>query len=74
MNAITYKEVFRLIKENHVWLGATNFNVGMYFKVPEDFVYADTYKFEKERNGEKVNQVPGVCWFTTIEHGKRHPG
>jgi hypothetical protein len=72
MNAITYKEVFRLIKENHVWLGATNFNVGMYFKVPEDFVYADTYKFEKERNGEKVNRVPGVCWFTTIEHGKRH--
>ena len=72
MNAITYKEVFRLIKENNVWLGATNFNVGMYFKVPEDFIYADTYKFEKERNGEKVNRVPGVCWFTTIEHGKRH--
>jgi hypothetical protein len=72
MNAITYKETFPLIKENKLWLGATNFNTGMYFKVPSDFIYADTYKFEKERNGEKVNRVPGVCWYTNIDHGKRH--
>jgi len=72
MNAITYKELFPLIKENKVWLGATNFNKGMYFKVPPDFVYSDTYKFEREQNGEKVNRVPGVCWFTNIDHGRRH--
>ncbi|MEI6347638.1 MAG: adenine-specific methyltransferase EcoRI family protein [Bacteroidota bacterium] len=72
MNAITYKELFPHIKENKVWLGATNFNKGMYFKVPSDFVYADTYKFEKEQNGAKVNRVPGVCWFTNIDHGRRH--
>lgn len=72
MNAITYKELFSHIKENRVWLGATNFNKGMYFKVPADFVYADTYKFEKEQNKEMVNRVPGVCWFTNIDHGKRH--
>lgn len=72
MNAITYKEVFPLIKENKVWLGATNFNTGMYFKVPDDFVYADSYKFEREQNGEKVNRVPGVCWFTNLDHGRRH--
>ncbi len=72
MNAITYKELFPLIKENKVWLGATNFNKGMYFKVPSDFVYSDTYKFEREQNGEKVNRVPGVCWFTNIDHGRRH--
>lgn len=72
INAITYKEVFPLIKEDKVWLGATNFNTGMYFKVPNDFVYASSYKFDKERNGEKVNRVPGVCWFTNIDHGRRH--
>ncbi len=72
INAITYKELFPHIKENKVWLGATNFNKGMYFKVPSDFVYADSYKFEKEQNGEKVNRVPGVCWFTNIDHGRRH--
>jgi Adenine-specific methyltransferase EcoRI len=72
INAITYKEVFPLIKENKIWVGATNFNTGMYFKVPEDFVYADTYKFERVQNGEKVNRVPGVCWFTNLDHGRRH--
>ncbi|MDO8565814.1 MAG: adenine-specific methyltransferase EcoRI family protein [Candidatus Moranbacteria bacterium] len=72
MNAITYKEVFPKIKGNKMWLGATNFNTGMYFKVPESFTYAETYKFERERNGEKVNRVPGVCWFTSLDHGRRH--
>ncbi|OBX78443.1 adenine-specific methyltransferase EcoRI family protein [Haemophilus aegyptius] len=72
MNAITYKESFLLIKDNKFWLGATNFNQGMYFRVPDNFVYADTYKFEREQGGQKVNRVPGVCWFTNIEHGRRH--
>lgn len=72
INALSYKELFPLIKDNKMWLGATNFNTGMYFRVPKNFVYAPTYKFEKERNGVKVNRVPGVCWFTNIEHGRRH--
>lgn len=72
MNAITYKEVFPLIKEDKLWLGATNFNTGMYFHVPEGFQYAASYKFEKILNGKPVNRVPGVCWFTTLDHGRRH--
>lgn len=72
INAITYKEVFPNIKENKLWIGATNFNTGMYFQVPDDFVYASTYKFEREQNGVKVNRVPGVCWFTNLDHGRRH--
>ena len=72
MNAITYKEVFPLIKENKIWLGVTNFNTGMYFFVPDDFVYAPTYKFERYIDGAKVNRVPGVCWFTNVDHGRRH--
>ncbi len=72
INAITYKELFPLIKDDKIWLGATNFNTGMYFKVPSDFVHTDSYKFEKEKNGEIVNRVPGVCWFTNLDHGRRH--
>ena len=72
INAITYRELFPFIKENKIWLGATNFNTGMYFKVSTDFVYSDSYKFEREINGEKVSRVPGVCWFTNVEHGRRH--
>lgn len=72
MNAITYKEVFPSIKCNKMWLGATNFNVGMYFLVPGTFVYAETYKFEREQNDVQVNRVPGVCWFSNLDHGRRH--
>jgi hypothetical protein len=72
MNAITYKEAFPLIQQNRMWLGATNFNVGMYFEVPESWEYSDTYKFDRERNGKKVSRVPGVCWYTNTEHGRRH--
>jgi hypothetical protein len=72
MNAITYKEVFPLIKEGRLWIGATNFNAGMYFRVPDSFIYADSYKFERERDGVKVSRVPGVCWYTNLDHGRRH--
>lgn len=72
INAITYKEVFPYIKKNKIWVGATNFNTGMYFQVPQNFIYADTYKFDKEIDGKKVNRVPGVCWYTNIDHGRRH--
>ena len=72
INAITYKEFFPLIQGDKLWLGATNFNKGMFFKVPPDFVYAASYKFDREQNGEKVNRVPGVCWFTNLDHGRRH--
>ena len=72
INAITYKEIFPLIQMNRLWLGATNFNTGLYFFVPKGFVYADTYKFEREIGGKPVNRVPGVCWFTNLDHGRRH--
>ena len=72
INAITYKEVFPLIRENRLWLGASHFNRGMYFRVLEDFQHAPTYRFDREHDGVKVNRVPGVCWFTNLEHGRRH--
>lgn len=72
LNAISYKEIFPLIRNNRIWLGATNFNTGMYFYVPDGFQYAPTYKFEREVNGRAVNRVPGCCWYTNIEHGRRH--
>ena len=72
INAITYREAFPLIRVNRMWLGASLFNRGMYFRVPEDFQHAPTYRFDRERDGVKVNRVSGVCWFTNLEHGRRH--
>ena len=72
VNAISYKEVFPLIKENKMWLGVSSFNKGMYFGVPDDYTYADTYKFDREWNRKKVMRVSSICWFTNLDHKKRH--
>lgn len=67
MNAITYKEVFPLIKENKIWLGNGFSSGNAFFATP----FAHKY-------GEGVLQNDGLvkfrncCWFTNIEHGKRH--
>lgn len=71
INAITYKEVFPYIRRNELWLGCSSFNNGMYFKVPDDYEYADTYKFDRERDGHKVMRVSSICWFTNIDHKRR---
>lgn len=70
-NAITYKEIFPYIKENKLWLGTTN-NNGMYYLVPKDYEYAESYKFQKVINGQQVCRVPSVCWFTNIENPRRN--
>ena len=72
MNAITYKEIFPYIKNNELWLGVSTFNQGMYFIVNDDFEYAKSYKFDKERGGHKVSRVSSICWFTNLDHNKRH--
>ena len=75
-NAITYKEVFPLIKDNKVWLGWTPVGADMLFDIPEKS-RAEAMKNGKEGSTYKV--VDGVvmgrasaCWFTNIEHNKRH--
>ena len=72
VNTITYKCIYPLISANKLWVGATNFNNGMYFNVPKGFQYKDTYKFKKEINGDAVNRVASVCWFTNLEHDMRN--
>lgn len=65
-NAITYKEVFPLLKENKMWLGnGFKGNVG-FFKSPYDDVATSS------SHQEGKIRVSGVMWFTNIEHGKRH--
>ncbi|WP_316631787.1 adenine-specific methyltransferase EcoRI family protein [uncultured Ruminococcus sp.] len=66
-NAITYKEVFPLLKENKMWLGqGFKSNVG-YFSAPmyEDYATAGQHK-------EGYIRVSGVMWFTNIDLSKRH--
>jgi hypothetical protein len=68
MNAITYKEVFPLIKNNQIWLGAgKNDGRNVWYEVPENYP-----NFHKEENGKKYAFVAGTIWFTNIDHGRRH--
>ena len=69
MNAVTYKEIFPLIKDNKMWLGNGFQNGNAYFRVEApresyaDGVYDETTSLVKFRN---------CCWFTNIDHGRRH--
>ncbi len=70
MNAVTYKEVFPLIKENKLWLGVTRTGVGfMYFEVP---VNTPTKQGQKIENAKLLQTIGNSAWFTNIEHGRRH--
>lgn len=73
-NAITYKEVFPLIKGNQLWLGATGFSTDMVFGVPEGTEVPEAYKRKAEKMGYVGNytRLGNSCWFTNIDHGRRH--
>jgi hypothetical protein len=73
-NAITYKEVFPLIKNNRVWLGATGNSTDLVFEVPPGYEIRDSYREKATRMGYVGNftRLGNACWFTNIEHGKRH--
>lgn len=60
-NALSYQEIFKLFKDDNIRTGYTNFNVGMYFFVPDD-----TEKFHKIVDGKKMVRVATSCWFTNL--------
>ena len=74
MNAITYKEVFPLIRDNRTWLGATGFVTDMVFGVPEGAIVKESDKQKAERLGYIGNytRMGNTCWFTNVDHGRRH--
>ena len=68
-NAITYKEIFPLIKENRLWLG---FKAGdMAFRVPENYEARET-RYWQDETGQKWRSMGNICWFTNLDHKKRH--
>ncbi|MFA6171694.1 MAG: adenine-specific methyltransferase EcoRI family protein [Patescibacteria group bacterium] len=74
MNAITYKEVFPKIKENKMWLGATGNGSDMVFAVPNGFEIAESDRLKAARLGYVGNytRLGNSCWFTRLDHGRRH--
>ena len=65
MNALHYKEIFPLIKNNEIWLG---FCSPKEFIVPQDF----SRKNIITKDGKRVAKFGNILWFTNLDHNKRH--
>lgn len=69
-NGITYKEVFKFIKENKLWLGVDNGGT-KWFQVPMDYDIATESRIKVE-NGIKYFSKGSIMWYTNLDHRKRH--
>lgn len=68
-NAITYREIFPLIRDNKIWLGYNNGH--FWFMVPDTYEVKQT-DFKIEENGQKWRRMGNICWFTNLDIEKRH--
>ena len=75
-NAIAYKEIFPLIKDNRLWVGNTPMGRELLFDVPKDYAQE---LVETRKEGSAYKLVDGVVkgrsqgiWFTNLDHKKRH--
>ncbi len=70
-NAITYKEIFKLIKENKIWLGHSIHSGDREFGVPEDYpLTAAASRIDEQ--GNKFIRVKGIRWYTNLDYEERH--
>ncbi len=76
-NAITYKEIFPLIKDNRLWLGRTPRGRDMLFDVPKDYA-RELVATKKEGSAYKIvdgvvkGRLGSASWFTNLDYPKRH--
>lgn len=77
-HAVTYVEAFRLIQGNRMWKGATANSTDMVFGVPKGTEIKEADRLKAERLGYPSNdqrdytRLGNSCWFTNIDHGRRH--
>ena len=64
-NSLACREIFKLFKLNKIRTGYTNFNVGMFFQVPDSFE-----KYHHIENGKKIARVSTSCWYTNLPVSK----
>jgi hypothetical protein len=71
LNAITYREVFPLIKENKMWLGQSIHSGDREFQVPDSYPL-ESAGWRIDNDGNRFIRVKGVRWYTNLDHGRRH--
>jgi hypothetical protein len=70
-NTITYKEIFRLIKENKMWIGVNSNRNFSGFIVPKHYDLFGTEAYTDEK-GNRIVKSNQNCWFTNLDVAKRH--
>ena len=71
INAVTYREIFPLMKHNQMWLSASIHSGDREFGVPNEYPL-DAAGTRVDENGNKYIRVKGVRWFTNLDHAQRH--
>jgi hypothetical protein len=71
VNAVTYKEIFELFKENKIWLGQSIHSGDREFGVPDSYPL-DAAGFRVGEDGKKYIRVKGVRWFTNLDYRELH--
>ncbi len=69
-NAISYKEVFNFFEQRKIWLGVDNGGT-KWFEVNESYDIR-TQSRKKIENGKKFFSMGRICWYTNLDHFKRH--
>ena len=70
-NAITYKEIFPLIKDNKLWLGNSIHSGDREFRIP-DYYEVRSKSLRIDEKGRRYIRVVGVRWYTNIDYEARH--
>ena len=70
-NALTYKEIFPLIKENKVWYGPSIHSGDREFGVPDNYPLLSSGN-RIDADGNKYIRVKGIRWFTNLDYKERH--
>ena len=75
-NAITYKEIFPLLRNDEMWLGALSWSAELYFRMPKEY---EDYLVANKKEGSAYKIFDGVVyaraacmWYTNLDLKKRH--
>ena len=71
VNAITYKEIFPLLKRDEMWIGASIHSGDRAFYVPDDYPL-NAAGCGVDADGRKFIRVKGVRWYTNLDFRQRH--
>lgn len=71
MNAITYKDIFKLIKEDKLWIGPSIHSGDREFGVPPEYPL-NSAGYRNDDKGNNYIRVKGVRWFTNLDFAESH--